>query len=138
MGLEQDTKKAKKTIINTPTFEQLPDEKATEFKAIVSTIIDKYQLTHPIDIAMAKRAAKQFWYMEYCDAQIKKYGLFLEYEDDNGNLCCKMNPLSYSIKQFESEFRAYIRLLDQKNKGGGNQAPGDFLEFIKEGGKRKK
>ena len=118
---------SKKAIISAPAFEELPDEKSKEFKDIVNKIIAHYELDNAIDMAIAKRVAKHFWYLEHCDLMIKRYGLF---NVQDGKVT-KMNPIAYFVKQSEAEFRAYIQMLNKKKPEKKQEGPKDLIEMLK-------
>jgi len=60
---------------------------------------------------------------------IKKYGLFCT----EGQEITKMNPLAYYMRDLESEFMKYMRLLKPKRQNAQENVPQNFLDLIDNG-----
>jgi len=106
-----------------------PAENPQAHEKIVQQIIDTYELDNPVDQMLANRAATQLMMLQYCQEQLKKYGLFYENIDKKGKVRLEMNQLSYFIKQLESEFRANIRMLKGNTKINTKQTE-NFAEWL--------
>jgi|TARA_Y100000310_G_scaffold140352_2_gene139798 hypothetical protein len=109
---------------------KIPADNKKEFLKIIEAVINQWGLTRPVDIMSANRMVSTWMKMRYIEECLLKYGMFFEENDQDGKLVrIKVNELSYYLKQLESDFRAYYRLLSQNNKTEGNEKE-SFLDWI--------
>lgn len=90
-----------------------------EFGNIIQAVIEQWSLSEPVDIMIANRMVGTWMKMRFAETCLEKYGPFFEEYDDLGKVNrVKVNEIAYYLKQLESDFRAYYRLLQTKAPKG--------------------
>jgi len=109
----------------------LPAENEKEFARIVEAVIDHWKLSKPVDIMMANRMVSSWMKMRYAEQCLKKFGLhFEDYGDDGKIKRIRVNEFAYYLKQLESEFRSYYRLLNTKDRQKDEKTPSNFMDLL--------
>ena len=131
-GKEKKSYVIKVALNLTKVSGNVPSKSPELFKEIVEGIIEQWDIKAPVDIMSANRMVSAWMKMRYCEDCINKYGLFFEEKDSSGTINrIRMNELAYYLKQLDSEFRAYYRLLNSRysleNKDDG---PKDFFAYL--------
>jgi len=80
---------------------------------MADAIIKCFNLDNPVDFIAAQRLAQLTKNMQECDRIVKKYGLIFEIPTDKGTII-KVNEVAYLAKQYEGEFRNYLRMFKQR------------------------
>ena len=140
MELEKNTENENevKKVLSKVARTNFPADNPEDYKTIFNGICNTYDLQNPVDQMIANRATTQLLMLQYIQSQLKKFGLFFERKDSEGQKTIVMNPLSYYLKQLESEFRANIRMLRGNQVVGSNKPQENFSEWLTAGSKKKK
>jgi len=118
-----------KEQLNNPSGKVPADDKKT-YNLLFSAICDEYGLETAVPQMAANRMASTLMRIHYCEEKLKEYGLFI-IEDKQVQ---KMNPIAYYLRDLESEFMKYIRLL--KPVKTTELTPKTFLDLIDNGSKK--
>ena len=119
-------KKFQKSVKDMPI--SADDDKT--FPIILAGVIEHFDIKKPCDIMTANRMVANWMKLKYVEGELVKGGLyFKEYDRDGGLKRIKVNELAYYLKQLDSEFRAFYRVLST-NSPMSEQKKEDFLTWL--------
>jgi len=111
----------------------LPVADTETYNKCVSAVINHWSLSKPVDIMVANRMVSTWMKLRYIEGRLNHYGVVFERFDEDGKIVdVKVNEMAYYLKQLESEFRSYYRLLQGGKKE--DKPPQDFLSMLEDAG----
>jgi len=107
----------------------LPANDEKVYADIVGGVIKQWDLIKPVDIMIANRMVSTWMKLRHIEGRLEHYGIYWEQTDDDDKVIgIKINEMAYYLKQLESEFRSYYRLLQGGKKDDVPQQ--DFLSMM--------
>ena len=110
----------------------LPAKDDDVFKEILDEVISQWNLDKPVDVMVANRMVARWMQVKYVQCKLNQYGLVFETKEGGKVIGLKVNELAYYLKQLESEFRSYYRMLQGKAPAGSGNPTETFATWLED------